>query len=267
MAGNVIQLRTKDGATRIAESTLIVDVEGFEGPLDLLLSLARAQKVDLARISILRLVEQYAQFVRRTKALRIELAADYLVMAAWLALLKSRLLVPKDCELEESEDELAARLRFRLRKLQAMRSAAQRIMERDRLGQQFFGRGQPEDVIIDVKHEFSVSVLELMQAYARSRSRDDFRPRYLERPQILSVEEALKHLKSIVGAAIDWSDLSEFLPEGWHRKGGELRSAKASVFVASLELAKSGAVELRQMSPFGPVQLKRRHSRHDEYRR
>ena len=265
MPENVVQLRSPRGREgRSAPDALIVDVEGFEGPLDLLLSLARAQKVDLAKISVLRLVEQYAQFVQNSKNLRIELAADYLVMAAWLALLKSRLLLPKEEACEEDGDELAERLKFRLRKLQAMRIAARQIMARDKLGQQFFCRGDPESVHIDVKQEFSSSILDLMQAYARSRTRDKFRPQFLERPDILSVEDALKQLKATIDVALEWSDLAEFLPRSWLGSDSGIRSARASLFAASLELAKSGVLELRQPSPFGPVQLKKRNTTDDE---
>lgn len=244
--------------SRADPEALIVDVEGFEGPLDVLLSLARDQKVDLARISVLQLVEQYAEFVQNTKSLRIELAADYLVMAAWLALLKSRLLVPETNEDSRSEDELAAFLKFRLLKLQAMRTAAERLMERDRLGQQFFQRGDPEDVQVEVKHEFSATVLDLMRAYARLRTRDSFRPQFLERPDILPIEEAFKHLNGLLGSAIEWSDLAEFLPRSWLGSSESIKSAKASLFAASLELARMGDLELRQRSPFSPVQLKKR---------
>ncbi len=199
-------------ARRAAEA-LIVDVDGFEGPLDLLLTLARTQKVDLRRISVLALAEQYLVFVDEAKALRIELAADYLVMAAWLAWLKSQLLLPPDpTEDGPSGAELAAWLAFQLERLEAMRTAAAQLMARDRLGRDVFARGAPETVGRVRRTRFTASLLDLMQAYARLRTKDDFRPFVLDRGPILTMEQALERMRRMIGFAGDWMDLASWLP-------------------------------------------------------
>lgn len=240
-----------------AQEELLVDLEGFAGPLDLLLDLARKQTVDLKQISILKLAEQYADFVENAKALRIELAADYLVMAAWLALLKSKLLLPENSE-EPSGEELAAQLAFRLQRLDAMRAAAKSIMGRRRLGEDFFPRGAPEEISVVRKPEHSATVLDLMQAYARIRARARFTPYNANRDFVISVDEALESLRYLIGDAVEWADLRRFLPDEWTRDPQRLRSATASLFAASLELAKSGDIELRQNGSFAPIQLKKK---------
>ena len=192
-------------AERMAAEALIIDVDGFEGPLDLLLSLSRTQKVDLRKISILHLAEQYLLFVSKAGALRIELAADYLVMAAWLAYLKSRLLLPPDpTEDGPSAEDLAAHLAFQLERLQAMREAAAQLMARDQKGRDFFARGLPEDVTRRKKISYSASLLDLMQAYARIRTRDDFRPFVMDRNNVFTMEEALERLRGLLGYAGEW---------------------------------------------------------------
>ncbi len=181
---------------RLQAEALIVDVDGFEGPLDLLLTLSRTQKVDLRRISVLQLAEQYLVFVDRAKKLRIELAADYLVMAAWLAFLKSRLLLPPDpTEDGPSGEELAAHLAFQLERLQAMRESAARLMARDQKGRDFFVRGIPEDVRRSRKIQYSATLLDLMQAYARIRTRDEFRPYAFDRHHVFTMEQALERMR------------------------------------------------------------------------
>ncbi|MCA3440721.1 MAG: segregation/condensation protein A [Rhodobacter sp.] len=244
---------------RIVAESLIVDVDGFEGPLDLLLMLSRTQKVDLRRISVLQLAEQYLEFVNQAKALRIELAADYLVMAAWLAYLKSRLLLPPDpTEAGPTADELAAHLAFQLERLQAMREAAARLMARDRKGRDFFARGIPEDVMRIRRVRHSATLLDLMQAYARTRTRDEFRPFVMDRQHVYTMEQALDRMRSLIGYAGDWTDLVSYLPDGWDLHPQRRRSATAAHFAAVLELAKRGQIELRQPETFAPIQIRRR---------
>lgn len=246
-------------ADRRAAEALIVDVDGFEGPLDLLLALSRSQKVDLRRVSVLQLSEQYLNFIEQARSLRIELAADYLVMAAWLAYLKSRLLLPPDpAEDGPSGEDLAAHLAWQLERLQAMRDAAARLMGRDQKGRDFFVRGQPEAVAVTRKTEMQASLLDLMRAYARLRTRDEFRPYAFDRSDIYALEAALERLVRLLPVTQDWASLQRFLPEGWGRAGQRRRSALASTFAASLELAKQGKVEMRQADAFAPVQLRGR---------
>ncbi|MGS4943959.1 segregation and condensation protein A [Meridianimarinicoccus sp. RP-17] len=250
--GNVTEI----DARRAAEA-LIVDVDGFEGPLDLLLSLSRTQKVDLRRISVLALAEQYLVFVDKARELRIELAADYLVMAAWLAYLKSRLLLPPDPADEgPSGEDMAAHLAFQLERLEAMRDAAARLMGRDRLGRDVFARGQPETVGRVRRAQFTASLLDLMQAYARLRTKDDFRPFVMDRNAILTMEEALARLRPLIGYAGEWTDLASYLPDGWTADPLRRRSALASTFAAALELAKAGQLELDQAENFAPIRLR-----------
>ncbi|MFN3147778.1 MAG: segregation and condensation protein A [Paracoccaceae bacterium] len=248
-------------ARRAAEA-LIVDVDGFEGPLDLLLTLSRTQKVDLRRISILQLAEQYLVFVEQARKLRIELAADYLVMAAWLAFLKSRLLLPPDpTEEGPSGEDMAAHLAFQLERLQAMREAAARLMARDQLGRDFFARGIPEDVTRVKRITYTASLLDLMQAYARIRTRDDFRPYVMDREAILTMEQALDTLRPLIGFAGDWTSLETYLPQGWTHDPARRRSATAATFAAALELAKEGRIELRQPGTFDPIEIRRKDRR------
>ncbi len=248
-----------DVSARLAAEALIVDVDGYEGPLDLLLTLARTQKVDLRRISVLQLAEQYLVFVEKARALRIELAADYLVMAAWLAFLKSRLLLPPDpAEEGPSGEELAAHLAFQLERLEAMRDAAARLMARDQKGRDFFVRGLPEDVTRIRTVKYTATLLDLMQAYARIRTKDEFRPYAFDRTNVFTMEQALDRLRGLIGYAGEWAALETFLPEGWHSDPVRRRSATAATFAASLELAKEGRVVLRQAETFAPIQIKRK---------
>ena len=244
---------------RLSAEALIVDVDGFEGPLDLLLTLSRTQKVDLMRISILELAQQYLDFVERAKALRIELAADYLVMAAWLAFLKSRLLLPPDPADEgPSGEEMAAHLAFQLERLQAMRDCAARLMARDQKGRDFFVRGISENVETVRTVNYTANLLDLMQAYSRIRTRDEFRPFVMDRNDIFTMEEALERMRGLIGFAVDWVDISSYLPDGWSASPMRRRAATASTFAASLELAKAGKVELRQSETFAPLELRRK---------
>ncbi|SPJ22777.1 segregation and condensation protein A [Palleronia abyssalis] len=246
-------------ADRVAAEALIVDVDGFEGPLDLLLTLSRTQKVDLMQISVLDLARQYLAFVEQAKSLRIELAADYLVMAAWLAFLKSRLLLPPDPEEEgPSGEELAAHLAFQLQRLEAMREAAAQLMARDQKGRDFFVRGLPETVE-RVRHvRYTASLMDLMQAYARLRTKDEFRPFVMDRDSVMTMEEALDRMRGLIGFAGEWTDLASYMPDGWGGDPVRRRSATASHFAASLELAKAGRIEIRQGETFAPIQIRRR---------
>lgn len=246
-------------ADRMAAEALIVDVDGFEGPLDLLLTLGRTQKVDLRQISVLQLARQYLAFVEKAKVLRIELAADYLVMAAWLAFLKSRLLLPPDPEDEgPSGEELAAHLAFQLERLQAMREAAARLMARDRLGRDVFARGIPEDVMRVKRVIHTATLLDLMHAYARIRTRDEFRPYVMDRDWVVTLEEALERMRGLIGFAGTWTDISSYLPDGLGTDPAKRRSATASTFAAALELVKEGRAELRQSEHFAPVEMRRK---------
>ena len=239
---------------------LLVDVDGFEGPLDLLLVLARTQKVDLRKVSILGLAEQYLAFVEQAKSLRLELAADYLVMAAWLAFLKSRLLLPPDPEEEgPSGEDLAAHLAFQLEQLEAMRRAAAQLMGRDQKGRDFFARGQGEEVVSKRQTVWDATLLDLMQAYARVKTKDSFKPFHLsKRVQVMTMEEALDSLRGIIGTAVDWATLASFLPDGWQVDPKRRRSAMAASFAATLEVAKRGEIELKQDEAFAPVMLRKK---------
>ena len=240
-----------------ADDRLFLDLQGFEGPLDLLLALARDQKVDITKISILQLAEQYLAFIARARTLRLELAADYLVMAAWLAYLKSRLLLPRDESADEpSGAEMAAALTFQLKRLEALREAAGRLMARPQLGRERFVRGAPEGPAVVSSTVFEVSLFDLLSAYARNRQRaGDSVLRILEPAELLSVEEARERLKALLGNFPDWTELAAFLPEEL-REGLTVRSAVASTLVASLEMARAGDVQIRQDSAFGPILLR-----------
>jgi len=244
---------------RLAAEALIVDVDGYEGPLDLLLTMARTQKVDLRKVSVLGLAEQYLAFVEKARHLRLELAADYLVMAAWLAFLKSRLLLPPDPSEEgPSGEELAAHLAFQLQRLQAMRDVAARLMARDQLGRDFFVRGVPEDVARTRRITYTATLMDLMQAYARIRTKDEFRPFVMDRDAVMTLEQALERMRGLVGYAGDWTELSSYIPEGWEIDPARRRSATAATFAATLQLAKEGQIDMRQGETFAPIQIRKR---------
>lgn len=244
---------------RLAAEALIVDVDGFEGPLDLLLTLSRTQKVDLRKISVLQLAVQYLGFVEKARTLRIELAADYLVMAAWLAFLKSRLLLPPEPGDEgPSAEDLAAHLAFQLERLQAMRDAAARLMGRDQLGRDFFARGVPEDLTHHRQVKWTATLLDLMRAYAQIRTKDEFRPFVLDREHVFTMEQALDRMRGLIGYVGDWATLVSFLPDGWDGTPMARRSSLAAHFAAVLEMAKRGQVVLRQGETFAPIELRRK---------
>ncbi len=241
-----------------AEEALVVTVDGFEGPLDLLLTLARNQKVDIAKISILKLADQYLEFVEHAKRMNLELAADYLVMAAWLAYLKSRLILPQPetGTNEPSADEMATRLRWRLQRLDAMREVAARLMAGDRLGREVFARGAPEPVNVVKLRTYKDSLFDLLSAYATERIKTMRGKNYqLKASPVMLIEQARERLERMFGAIPDWSALTRLLPADW--SGGlRRRSALASMFMACLEAARDGRVELRQLSPLDELYIR-----------
>lgn len=233
---------------------LNLDLEGWEGPLDLLLALARNQKVDLREISILKLVEQYLKFIEDAKVIKLELAADYLVMAAWLAYLKSGLLLPKDPEIDPSPEELALRLQMRLQRLHAMREAGARLLGRDRIGRDVFVRGAPEGLRTVSKRAWDVEYFDMLKAYARVKLRTTPVMHMVKRRKVMTLEDALARVSLMVEQFIDWAEIRAFLPE---EASEELRrSALASSFVAALELARQGKIELEQAGAFEPLMLR-----------
>jgi len=247
-----------DDSRLTGDPSLVVDVAGFEGPLDLLLHLARNQKVDLARISILALAEQYLAFVEKVRALRLELAADYLVMAAWLAFLKSKLLIPKQPGEEgESGEELAAVLQFRLKRLEAMRDASARLVNRNRLGRDVFARGMPEMVIIEKRNSFSASLYDLLTAYAQQRQKQAINNVTIARRAVWSLKDAREVLARLIGSVGDWTALDSFLIE-YLAAPEERRTAMASSFAATLEMVREGKLEVRQDQVFAPIYLRGR---------
>lgn len=242
-------LPRKDGG-----ETLRLSFDSWEGPLDLLLTLARGQKVDLRQISILALVEQYLDYIESARALKLEVAADYLVMAAWLAFLKSALLLPKDPLEEPSPDELALRLQLRLQRLAAMREAAARLMARDRLGRDVFARGKPEGLREIKLRRWDASLYDLLAAYGQVKTRSAPVVHMIARRPIVTLDAALGHLERLLGVKLDWTELSAFLPSDYD--GPLRRSAVASSFVAALELARQGKLEMRQEGSFAPLYLR-----------
>lgn len=249
------------GADGIApEDALVVDIEGYEGPLDLLLALARTQKVDLAKLSILELVEQYLAFIAEAQRLRLELAADYLVMAAWLAFLKSRLLLPREekCGDTMSAEEAAQRLSFRLMRLEAMRNAAAQLMTRKRLGRDVFQRGMPEGMRTIRETQHTAQIYDLLRAYADQRRRTIKVGHVVKARKVWSIKEARGRLERLLGESVaGWRQLDLFI-ETFLPVGEEGRTAIASSFGATLEMARDGLIELRQEAPFAPIFMRRR---------
>ena len=242
------------GAAATEDAALYLELDGWEGPLDLLLDLARRQKVDLRKISILELVDQYLTYIEQAEALRLELAADYLVMAAWLAYLKSALLLPRDEQEDPSPEELALRLQLRLQRLAAMRDAAARLMGRDRLGRDVFLRGAPEGLRVDRKAKWQCDWFALVQAYGQVKARTAPVVHMVRDRMVMTLDSALARVSSMLGVNIDWMDLKDFLPP--HADPKLRRSAMASSFVAALELARLGKAELQQEHTFGPLMLR-----------
>ncbi|HET9811809.1 MAG TPA: ScpA family protein [Sphingomicrobium sp.] len=244
---------TFDSAARDGDE-LNLSLDGWEGPLDLLLSLARSQKVDLAQISILDLVEQYLVFLNEARALKLEIAADYLVMAAWLAYLKSCLLLPKDPEADPSPEEVALRLQMRLQRLDAMREAGARLLGRDRVGRDVFVRGSPEGLRLVRKSAWRASAFDLFAAYGAVKARDAPAMHVVHARSVMTLDEAIERVSRMIGTAIDWTDIQAFLPR---TDDPQLRkSALASSFLAALELARRGKLDLDQSEAFAPLRLR-----------
>ncbi len=240
----------------INDPDFTVDVDGFEGPLDLLLAMARTQKVDLTKISILALAMQYLKFVETARTLRLELAADYLVMAAWLAYLKSRLLLPApEGDPEPSGEELANQLAFRLQRLEAMREAANRLINRNRLGRDIFVRGDPEPVIIERSRTYSASLFDLLTAYASQRQRQSVSTVTISQRQVWSLSDAREILTRLIGKIADWTPLDSFLIQ-YTTSPTDRAGVIASSFAASLEMVREGTLEMRQDKTFAPLYLR-----------
>jgi segregation and condensation protein A len=238
--------------------SLMLRLEGFEGPLDLLLELARGQKVDLASISILALVDQYLAIIEGARRIRLELAADWLVMAAWLAWLKSRLLVPAGTEEAEDTEQLAETLAGRLAELQSMRRAAQWLAARPQLGMDVFARGMPEDLTETDRSGLRLDLPGLLRGHIGALRRQAATRRYTPRPMIWwSVQDALRRLGAMMDQAPDWTELQRFLPEVTAVEPLARRAAIASTLLAGLEMARGGAIDLRQEESFGPIMLRR----------
>ena len=233
---------------------LTLNLDGWEGPLDLLLNLARGQKVDLAQISILQLVDQYTDYIANARALKLEIAADYLVMAAWLAYLKSCLLLPKDPEQDPSPEEVALRLQMRLQRLDAMREAGARLLGRDRVGRDVFVRGSPEGLRLVRKSAWQVSPFELFSAYGTVKARTAPAMHVVHARSVMTLEDAIERVGRMIGMAIDWTEIGQFLPDT--QDPAYRRSALASSFVAALELARRGRLDLRQDGPFEPLKVR-----------
>lgn len=242
----------------VAEDVMYVDVDGYEGPLDLLLDLARRQKVDLAAISVLALAEQYLAFIETVREKRIEVAADYLVMAAWLAYLKSRLMVPQaPSDDEPSGEMLAAMLQFRLKRLEAMRRAASQLMNRPRLGFQVYARGMPEPIEVNRSNLWEASLYDLLKAYANQRERGvstDYSP--IQRT-VWSLQDARDILQRLIGDSFDWIPMELYLAE-YLATPSERATIRASSFASSLELVRQGQIDIRQTETFGPLLMRRR---------
>lgn len=238
-----------------SDEALNLSLDGWEGPLDLLLNLARQQKVDLHQISILALVEQYLAYIENARSLRLEIAADYLVMAAWLAYLKSCLLLPKDPSVDPSPEELAMRLQLRLQRLDAMRDAGARLMGRDRLGRDVFARGEPEGLKLVRKSAWQVTPFEMFAAYGRVKARTAPAMHVVAHRAVMTLEDAIQRVAALLGQALDWTTLEAFLPvtsDPQYRK-----SALASSFVAALELARQGRLQIEQEEIFGEILVRK----------
>jgi segregation and condensation protein A len=233
---------------------LTLTLDGWEGPLDLLLNLARVQKVDLTQISILELVEQYLAYLSQARALKVEIAADYLVMAAWLAYLKSCLLLPKDPEQDPSPEEIALRLQLRLQQLAAMREAGARLLGRDRVGRDVFVRGAPEGLRLTRKASWQVRDFDMFAAYGAVRARTAPALHVVHARSVMTLEEAIERVGKMIGLTFDWTFLESFLPASQDPQFR--RSALASSFLAALELARRGRLDIAQDEPFAPIRLR-----------
>ena len=236
---------------------LTLDLDGFEGPIDVLLTLARDQKVDLAKISILQLANQYLAYIADVRSVRLEIAADYLVMAAWLAYLKSRLLLPEpEGEPDPTAEAMAAALQFQLRRMEAMQEAGVRLMARPMVGRDVFERGAPEGVKVIVNEKLEPNLYELLKAYGSIRAKDEAAVLEIAPSELFSMEVAMIRLREMLGGVMDWTDLTAFLPPNL-RDTLITRSALAATFAASLELVREGMAQFRQTAAFAPIYLRR----------
>jgi segregation and condensation protein A len=240
------------------EPALVIDVEGFEGPLDLLLTLARQQKVDLAKISILALADQYLAFIEEARKLRLEIAADYLVMAAWLAYLKSRLLLPEQHEPDGiSAEDMATALAQRLRRLEAIRQVAEQLLNRPQLGREVFARGRPEPIAEIQRPEWTATLYDLLSAYAGQRQKQARAHVHLPKRTVWSLAEAREALERLIGGATDWSLLDDYLL-AYMVEPSLAATVRASSFAATLELVREGRVEVHQHAAFAPLYIRKR---------
>ena len=240
----------------VSSDDLIVNLDGYEGPLDVLLILAKSQKVDLMQISILQLTEQYLVFIAKVRERNLELAADYLVMAAWLAYLKSNLLIPREESGEElSAEEMAERLKLQLKKLEAIRQVSEKLMNLPRLGSDFFERGMPEGIRLIRTPEYYSSLYDLMKSYADQRYKTAYSSMTIERPPVYAMEDALVRLQRMIGSVPEWTRLETFLPREYSTGKGA-RTGVAGTLAASMELVREGLIEVQQLMPFGPVFIK-----------
>ncbi len=246
-----------DIPVRAAPPSLVLNLGSWEGPLDVLLQLARQQKVDLAQISILALVDQYLAFIRDVRALSLELAADYLVMAAWLAYLKSCLLLPRDPEAEPDPRDLALRLQFQLQRLDAMRDAGARLLAQPQAGRDTFRRAAPEGLRFETTARYDLDYFELLSAYGAIRARSATGVHVVRRRAVMALDEAIERLQRLIGIDIDWTDLARFLPDDGDDAGYN-RSALASTFVAALELTRQGRIDISQGAAFAPLLVRAR---------
>jgi segregation and condensation protein A len=259
MTSDVLKFEADLLAERAAdEPALVVDVDGFEGPLDLLLVLARQQKVDLARISILALADQYLAFIEQARKLRLELAADYLVMAAWLAYLKSRLLLPEAHAPEgQSAEEMATALALRLKRLEAIRAVAEQMFARPQLDRDVFRRGQPEPIAHIKRPQWSASLYDLLSAYAQQRQRHALATVRVAKRTGWSLAEAREALERLIGQSADWSRLDEFLI-AYVVEPSLAPTVLASSFASALELVREGLIEVHQHAAFAPLYVRKR---------
>jgi segregation and condensation protein A len=241
--------------------TFVVDIDGYEGPLDLLLALVRDHKLDLAQISILDLAQQYLDFIEQVRRLRLEIAADYLVMAAWLAFLKSKLLLPaEDGEGEPTGEELAAQLAHRLRRLEAMREAGAKLFNRNRLGRDFFARGMPEGIRLVRNSEYDANIYDLLKAYSNQRQRTAIDTIHFSARPVWSIQDARARLEAILGASLGWAPIDELIMQ-FLEDPQMKRTVLASSLSASLELTREGLAELRQKSAFAPLYVRKREAK------
>ena len=237
-----------------------MNLSGYEGPLDVLLIMAKSQKVDLMKISILQLTEQYLVFIAEVRKKNLELAADYLVMAAWLAYLKSNLLLPREETGEElTAEQMAERLKFQLKKLEAIRQVSEKLMNLPVLGTNFFNRGMPEGIRLIRTPEYYLSLYDLLKSYANQRYKSAYSSMVIERPAVYAMEEALVRLQRMVGTAFEWTKLESFLPPEFS-KGKNARSGVAGTLAAAMELVREGVLEVQQLAPFGPVYIKNKNN-------